>query len=64
MRGLLITLEGVEGSGKTTQRLRLAAYLGALAVMALGAIHMVRSMPLTADAGPGRRRSPTRRERL
>jgi dTMP kinase len=32
MRGLLITLEGVEGSGKTTQRLRLAAYLRARGV--------------------------------
>jgi dTMP kinase len=32
MRGLLITLEGVEGSGKTTQRLRLAAHLRALGV--------------------------------
>jgi len=29
MRGLLITLEGVEGSGKTTQCLRLAAHLRA-----------------------------------
>lgn len=32
MRGLLITLEGVEGSGKTTQRLRLAAHLRARGV--------------------------------
>jgi len=32
MRGLLITLEGVEGSGKTTQRLRLAASLRARGV--------------------------------
>ena len=29
MRGVLITLEGVEGSGKSTQRLRLAAHLRA-----------------------------------